>query len=264
MPISHLSSHPLFSISGANSNEVQNPDTSIGSSLLSSRQNLDWLQSRNALENQLTVSSAEALLQMHTYGRTTPQSPTRDLNWESENSSETQSTTGNQFERSQSPEIWKTSLLMCTCARTTTSSELVSTTFNQLVSSEKWWCSGVALAQGSLEGPGTKQVIYPYTYISYILGLQAYPKDPRSKFWDGYRGQAHVVIDEFRGGIDIAHLLRWFDRYPVIVEVKGSSVVLNAKKIWITSNLAPEAWYPDTDQETIAALRRRINVTHFP
>lgn len=94
-------------------------------------------------------------------------------------------------------------------------------------------------------------------------GLQAYPKDPRSKFWDGYRGQEHVVIDEFRGGIDIAHLLRWFDRYPVIVEVKGSSVVLNAKKIWITSNLSPDDWYMDCDAETKAALRRRINVTHF-
>lgn len=103
-----------------------------------------------------------------------------------------------------------------------------------------------------------------FVFIIHILGLQAYPKDPRSKFWDGYRGQEHVVIDEFRGGIDIAHLLRWFDRYPVIVEVKGSSVVLSAKKIWITSNISPEAWYPDTDPETIAALRRRINVTHFP
>ncbi|ALE29706.1 replication associated protein [Lake Sarah-associated circular virus-30] len=47
-------------------------------------------------------------------------------------------------------------------------------------------------------------------------GVNAYPKDPRSKFWDGYRGQEHVVLDEFRGGIDIAHVLRWFDRYPVL------------------------------------------------
>ena len=41
-------------------------------------------------------------------------------------------------------------------------------------------------------------------------GVSAYPKDPRSKFWDGYTGQEHVVIDEFRGSIDVAHLLRWF------------------------------------------------------
>lgn len=94
-------------------------------------------------------------------------------------------------------------------------------------------------------------------------GLGAYPKDPRSKFWDGYRGQQHVVIDEFRGGIDIAHMLRWFDRYPVIVEVKGSSVVLTATTIWVTSNISPDDWYPECDVETKAALRRRLNITHF-
>jgi len=40
-------------------------------------------------------------------------------------------------------------------------------------------------------------------------GEGAYGKDPRSKFWDGYQAQQHVVIDEFRGGVDVAHLLRW-------------------------------------------------------
>jgi len=94
-------------------------------------------------------------------------------------------------------------------------------------------------------------------------GLQAYPKDPRTKFWDGYRNQENVVIDEFRGGIDIAHILRWFDRYPVIVEVKGSSVVLSAKTIWITSNLDPNYWYPELDGETRSALLRRLNITEF-
>lgn len=94
-------------------------------------------------------------------------------------------------------------------------------------------------------------------------GLEAFPKDPRTKFWDGYRGQEHVVIDEFRGGIDIAHILRWLDRYPCNVEVKGSSVPLKATKIWFTSNLDPRQWYPDLDTETYAALMRRINITHF-
>lgn len=93
--------------------------------------------------------------------------------------------------------------------------------------------------------------------------FDAYPKDPRTKFWDGYRGQEHVVMDEFRGDIDIAHLLRWFDRYPVIVEIKGSSAVLSAKKIWITSNLSPDDWYPNLDISTKEALRRRLTITHF-
>lgn len=101
-------------------------------------------------------------------------------------------------------------------------------------------------------------------------GLGAYPKDPRTKFWCGYQGQANVVIgkciinlDEFRGGIDISHLLRWLDRYPVIVEVKGGATTFRVERIWITSNLAPESWYPDLDAETIAALRRRMEIVHF-
>ena len=91
-------------------------------------------------------------------------------------------------------------------------------------------------------------------------GLDAYPKDPRTKFWDGYRGQEHVVMDEFRGAIDIGHILRWLDRYPVIVEVKGSSVVLKASKIWITSNLHPRSWFMELDEITYLALERRLEI----
>lgn len=93
--------------------------------------------------------------------------------------------------------------------------------------------------------------------------MEAYPKDPRTKFWCGYNGQKNVVIDEFRGGIDISHLLRWLDRYPVIVEIKGSSVVLKAEKIWITSNIPPRHWYPDLDVSTYEALERRLEIIHL-
>lgn len=78
----------------------------------------------------------------------------------------------------------------------------------------------------------------------------AYPKDPNSKFWDGYRGQENIVIDEFRGTINISHMLRWLDRYPTIDEVKGSSCVFEGKRIWITSNLSPDLWYPDLDLQS--------------
>lgn len=95
-------------------------------------------------------------------------------------------------------------------------------------------------------------------------GLDAFPKDPNTKFWDGYCGQSNIVIDEFRGSISISHLLRWLDRYPVIVEVKGSSCVFKGTRIWITSNLSPSDWYPDLDEETKLALRRRFtSVIHF-
>lgn len=94
-------------------------------------------------------------------------------------------------------------------------------------------------------------------------GLDAYPKDPLTKFWDAYQGQTNVVIDEFRGGIDIAHILRWLDRYPVIVGTKGSATVLKAEKIWITSNLHPRLWYPSVCEDTTNALLRRLNIEEF-
>jgi len=73
-----------------------------------------------------------------------------------------------------------------------------------------------------------------------------------------------VIIDEFRGLIDITHLLKWLDRYPCSVECKGSQLYLNTTTWFITSNLSVEEWYPALDAETIQALKRRItNIEHF-
>lgn len=93
-----------------------------------------------------------------------------------------------------------------------------------------------------------------------FAGTDVYSKDPRSKFWDGYTNQKTVIIDEFRGTLDVTHLLRWLDKYPVNVEVKGSSKPLMATKYFITSNLHPRQWYPELDYETQAALFRRMNI----
>lgn len=94
-------------------------------------------------------------------------------------------------------------------------------------------------------------------------GHDAYPKDPRTKFWCGYNGQSNVIFDEFRGGIDISHILRWTDRYPVVVETKGASTPLCATSLWFTSNLHPSEWYPDLDRETTNALLRRLSIVEM-
>lgn len=90
--------------------------------------------------------------------------------------------------------------------------------------------------------------------------VDCYSKDPRTKWWSGYGGQRNVVVDEFRGDIDISHILRWTDRYPVSVETKGGSQPLCAVKFWFTSNLHPSAWYPLLDPLTYAALERRLEI----
>ena len=76
----------------------------------------------------------------------------------------------------------------------------------------------------------------------------------------GYLNQENVIFDEFRGSIDIAHLLRWTDKYPVRVEVKGGSIPLAASKLYFTSNLHPRGWYPELDYETYEALERRLTI----
>lgn len=96
--------------------------------------------------------------------------------------------------------------------------------------------------------------------------LQAYPKIPTTKFWDGYRQHSNVVIDEFDGKVGITHMLSWLDRYPVIVEIKGGSVSLACEKIWITSNVDPRNWYNDSNssEEQRKALMRRFTLcVHF-
>lgn len=94
-------------------------------------------------------------------------------------------------------------------------------------------------------------------------GLEAFTKCARTKWWDGYLGERAVVLDEFRGAIDIGHLLRWFDRYPVRVEIKGGAVPLCAERFWITSNLHPKDWFPELDYLTYQALERRIEIINL-
>jgi len=94
-------------------------------------------------------------------------------------------------------------------------------------------------------------------------GLEAYAKDPATKWWCGYEGQSAVVIDEFRGHINIDHLLRWLDRHPVQLEKKGGRCVLKATRFYITSNMDPRNWYLGLDSATVDALMRRLNITHY-
>lgn len=89
-------------------------------------------------------------------------------------------------------------------------------------------------------------------------GAGAYAK-PAGKWFEGYSGQENVILDEFPDdSIGITLLLQMLDRYPLTVEVKGGSVSWTPSKIWISSNLRPEDWYPSASPEHRAALMRRL------
>lgn len=89
----------------------------------------------------------------------------------------------------------------------------------------------------------------------------AYVKDPRTKWWNGYMCQKDVIIDDFGpNGIDINHLLRWFDRYKCLVENKGGMVALHATSFIVTSNFHPRDVFKFGDEinPQLPALERRI------
>ena len=90
-------------------------------------------------------------------------------------------------------------------------------------------------------------------------------KSSTTKWWDGYKGEENILLDEFDGiSIGITHLLQWCDEYPMQVEIKGGSANLCATNFWITSNVDPEEWWNEAKPMHRKAFARRItNVKHY-
>lgn len=95
---------------------------------------------------------------------------------------------------------------------------------------------------------------------------EAYIKEPRTKWWNNYLFETDVIIDDFGPqGIDINHLLRWFDRYKCYVEIKGGMCALTANNFIITSNFHPSKVFSFGGEEHVQlpALLRRISIEEF-
>lgn len=90
-----------------------------------------------------------------------------------------------------------------------------------------------------------------------------YPKD--GGWWDGYKGQETVIINEFRGGIAYGELLELIDKWPKTVRRRNREPVpFLAKKIIITSALPPEEIYHNlSENDSLDQLYRRIKVKHM-
>lgn len=95
-------------------------------------------------------------------------------------------------------------------------------------------------------------------------GLEPYVKSGSAKWFDGYDGHSFVIFDDFRDShIEFGYLLRLLDRYPMRVELKGSSRQWKATRIIVTSPVPPEECFKTmqaTDKyDKIAQLLRRID-----
>lgn len=83
-----------------------------------------------------------------------------------------------------------------------------------------------------------------------------------NKWWDGFDQHKCVVMDDLRhDDYQFQYLLRLLDRYPVRVEVKGSSVQFAPERVYITSIHHPREFVPlfERDSGKLEQLERRIS-----
>lgn len=109
--------------------------------------------------------------------------------------------------------------------------------------------TGLGKSEYAFQAPGSKYI---------------WPDD--GDWWDGYRQEDNVIIDEFRGQIPYNKLLKMVDKHPnFFVRRRGREPMpFNSKKVIITSSLPPHKVYKNLDsQDSLAQLFRRFKVYHI-
>lgn len=93
---------------------------------------------------------------------------------------------------------------------------------------------------------------------------EAYWKMGCNKWWDGYRGESAVIIDDYRRDLcTFAELLRLLDRYPYRVEYKGGTCQFAARDVVITTPMGPRETWAGRCEEDLQQLIRRIEEVRY-
>lgn len=105
-------------------------------------------------------------------------------------------------------------------------------------------------------GTGKTRYVYEKTKDMSLWSAMA-----TAKWWEGYVQQDAILIDDMRSNFATFNdLLKILDRYPYTQEKKGSSVPINSRFIYITSQFPPHKVYcrEKRAEEDIRQLYRRI------
>jgi len=90
-----------------------------------------------------------------------------------------------------------------------------------------------------------------------------YVKNLNEDWWDGYKGQETVILNEFRGQIPFSEMLDLIDKWPKTVKWRGKEPVpFLAKQVLVSSIRTPEDVYRNQDHtgEPWEQWTRRVNV----
>lgn len=94
-------------------------------------------------------------------------------------------------------------------------------------------------------------------------GHDTYVAMENTKWWEGYDGHSHVIIDDIReDSFTFKGLLRLIDRYEYRLECKGGSRQFLAKEIYITAPKSPQQMFQFCG-EAIGQMIRRIDEIIF-
>jgi len=107
-------------------------------------------------------------------------------------------------------------------------------------------------------GIGKTRYIYDNEDKSDIYKMEVGDGSSGSIFWDGYEGEKVIVIDDFHNNFKLDYMLRLLDRYPLKLNIKGGYTYKCATRIYITSNIEIDRWYPNCPEVHRRALKRRI------
>lgn len=107
-------------------------------------------------------------------------------------------------------------------------------------------------------GIGKTRHVYDNNDINDIYKLEVGDGSSGSIFWDGYLGEPIILIDDFHSNIKLDYMLRLLDRYPMKLNIKGGYTYRVSTKIYITSNIPIDKWYPNCPDVHRKALFRRI------
>lgn len=127
--------------------------------------------------------------------------------------------------------IWRTEMTLCT-----------------------WFCGGTGTGKSH---NAFKNICGEFSPESHFIFNKNEPK-----WWDGYRQQPFVIINEFRGEIPYSELLELIDKWPKNVPIKYKTPMpFISKHIIITSPLRPEELFKNVHaKDSIAQLMRRIKI----
>lgn len=120
----------------------------------------------------------------------------------------------------------------------------------------KNWRNVQVISLTGATGVGKSRHVLYFPDGSRRTNVYVLTKDAENIWFDGYDGEAVLLIDDFYGWIKYGYLLRLLDGHECRLSVKGGQAYAEWTQVWITSNKEPYEWYKDGCPE---ALQRRLD-----